>query len=591
MEDKVLNNMEHEMPKYDPTIETFTAPESDKWPVSEIIRLLRFYAGHRCLWDVEHEDNNNRRMRHAALVDITAAMGGHLTKDQVVQKINIIRATYRYEKKRIKQRMKLGMGSKTKLKWFALADAFLRNVPKKGQKGEEARNSDSDLEDAVVFTINPETLGPLLPHKALGKGENNLVAGELPCQLKMENFSDDNEFNEGHEESDLRSEEAIKPKLEQVEENLQQQLQILKEEKLNDSEIKKEFPKAKQWTLETSLEFINLLKQYPIVCSTHTSESWKSSTNFPLQTIAQEMQWPLESIEKRWHILKETVTKEREKISQDPTYQPPYKWWQETEMLWEKPREIKPETIYLDEMKSPPRNHTDHEEDDYEDYEKRFENPLPSVAPMSNMNESLMSSLFREDFSMESATNSSYPIEMETEKKMPCNKNVMEDDLLEGKWSLKHSVKFLRLYGVHRCLWDLKDPDYRSRALRNAAIEDIAASMGHGLTAAYVAKKIKIFRITYMQQRKRILETTRRGERPEILLKWFPLADSFLRPHIGLRSIKADVEEVVPQFDFQYVYANLNLIDPGLLNDFRGKGTQNAIDIGNNENEQSSNGE
>uniref|UniRef100_T1PAH3 Alcohol dehydrogenase transcription factor n=1 Tax=Musca domestica TaxID=7370 RepID=T1PAH3_MUSDO len=276
----------------------------------------------------------------------------------------------------------------------------------------------------------------------------------------------------------------------------------------------------------------------------------------------------------------------------DPLYQPPYKWWKETEMLWETPEDIKPETIYLDEMKSPLNNDTDHEdagEEDDEDYEKRFENPLPSVAPMSNMNEALMSSLFRDDFSMESNTNSSFPQEMEEEKEKMSNKNVLEDDLLEGKWSLKHSVKFLRLYGVHRCLWDLNDRDYRSRPLRNAAIEDIAASMGHGLTPAYVAKKIKIFRITYMQQRKRILEATQRGENPEILLKWFPLADSFLRPHIGLRSIKSDVVEAIPQFDFQYVYANLNLIDPSLLNDFRGKGTQNAIDIGDVHNGQSSN--
>ncbi|XP_073821628.1 uncharacterized protein isoform X2 [Musca autumnalis] len=587
------------------------AAENDKWPVSEIIRLLRFYASHRCLWDIRNEDNHNRKMRHAALVDIAAAMGGDITKEQVVQKINIIRATYRYEKKRIKQRMKMGMGTKTKLKWFALADAFLRNVPKKGHRREEAHNSDTDLEDNVVFTINPETLGPLLATNALENKANSEEATDLPCQPKLEYISEDSESNQGHwhDESGhgMATEEFLKPKLEEVEENLQQQLKMFKEEKQSEPEMKNEeiskfeennlekkyVIQEKQWTLESSLQFIKLLKEHPILCS-NTKEMWMESGNVALELVAQEMQWPIRSIEKRWHILRHTVAEEREKILKDPQYKPPYKWWSEASMLWESPMEIKPETIYLDENQSRNANSSD-QETDYdadEDYEKRFENPLPSVAPMSNMNEALMSTIFRDDFSMESNTNQSFPTETETEQtEKSIHKAPLEDDLLEGKWSLKHSVKFLRLYGVHRCLWDLNDSDYRSRPMRNAAIEDIAASMGHGLTAAYVAKKIKIFRITYMQQRKRILEATKRGERPAILLKWFPLADSFLRPHIGLRSIKSDVKEAVPQFDFQYVYANLNLIDPSLLNDFRGKGTQNAIDIGNGDNDQWSNAE
>lgn len=108
----------------------------EKWPLSQLIRLLRLYGAHRCLWDVTCEDNRNRKMRHAALVDVTAALNNGMSKEQVAQKFNILRATYRYEKKRIKQRIRRGLGARTKLKWFALADAFLRKVPKKGHKDE-----------------------------------------------------------------------------------------------------------------------------------------------------------------------------------------------------------------------------------------------------------------------------------------------------------------------------------------------------------------------------------------------------------------------------------------------------------------------
>lgn len=94
------------------------------------MRLLRLYGAHHCLWDTRHPDNRNRKLRKAALIDITTAMGEGSTCAQVLQKINVLRATYRYEKRRIKQRIRRGIGAKTKLKWFALADSFLRNVPR-----------------------------------------------------------------------------------------------------------------------------------------------------------------------------------------------------------------------------------------------------------------------------------------------------------------------------------------------------------------------------------------------------------------------------------------------------------------------------
>uniref|UniRef100_A0A1I8P7X7 MADF domain-containing protein n=1 Tax=Stomoxys calcitrans TaxID=35570 RepID=A0A1I8P7X7_STOCA len=569
---------------------TETDLEVDRWPVSQIMRLLRFYAAHRCLWDVDCADNHNRKMRHAALVDITAAMGDDMTKEQIVQKINVVRATYRYERKRIKQRIKRGMGAKTKLKWFALADAFLRKVPKKGRKAEDPQNSDSDLEDAVIFTINPETLGPLLKKDATQEIKNREEIKEFRSYIHSES-ADCDAIPKTEKERDgdtnfsigvISSETFENPNSEDIENNLQKQLNTLNKSPLCSKDhydlarLLKQEPnlETKIWTLETTIQFLHLMKSHPILLGDnmgHIEESHKLA----LQTIANEMARSYKSIEKRWLIFKKTVEEEKQKILNNPIYVPRYKWWQEAATIMQSLPQLKTESIYLEEKSE--------SENDEGEYASRFENPIPSVAPLSNMNEA-MASLFHDDFSLSSNSNSEQTLVNDASNSSKIVWKGLEDDLLEGKWSLKHSVKFLRLYGVHRCLWDLNDPDYRSRPLRNAAIEDIAASMGHNLTPSYVAKKIKIFRITYMQQRKRILEATQRGETQEILLKWFPLADSFLRPHIGLRSIKSDAKEI-PQFDFQYVYANLNLIDPALLNDFRGKGTQNAIDIGDNEDE------
>lgn len=316
---------------------------------------------------------------------------------------------------------------------------------------------------------------------------------------------------------------------------------------------------ARVWNSKDSMQFIEQLKKHSALWKPSSYNS--SEVSVALGEICKELNFSHAKILQKLKIFHQTCAEELDKIAQDSNYTPLIPWWGQVESFIQpqpefEVRDVKEEEIDTEEM---------------EETQWDYANPLPSVAPPSVMPPSVqqaMNDLFysNDEENYDDAEDANLTDKSGKPFKMIWNG--LEEDLLEGKWSLKHSVKFLRLYGAHRCLWDLTDPNYRSREMRQVAIKDIAASMGYGLNADYVAKKIKIFRITYMQHRKRMLSCWKQGKNPDIQLRWFPLADSFLRPHIGLRSIKKTDDEM-PQFDYQYVYANLNLIDPSLLTDFR----------------------
>ncbi|CAD6997507.1 unnamed protein product [Ceratitis capitata] len=525
---------------------------SNKWSVQQLMRLLRLYGAHQCLWDTRHPDNRNRKLRKAALIDIAAALGEDNTCAQVLHKINVLRATYRYEKRRIKQRIRRGIGAKTKLKWFALADHFLRNVPRseKNKKKEDV-DSDSNLEDTIVFTIDPETLISLEETNDTVENEN----WNIKVEPKEESKSVANSI-------DLDTASPYRNKTEEGATNV-------KESIVNEK---------RTWTTHESLQFVFLLRSYPLLWQLNTNdpemvEEKSSQQVMALEEISHTMQLPKERLRKRLATFLDTFQLEMVKIKENSEYKPNVVWWPMVQEYLDTPK-LPPIDVYenvkmdrlsaaINEMEQldtschvAPLSHSS--------ADQQFK---ALVSPVVSQVGTPQPSANNEDSnSMSDAYYGEQPNYANPPMKLIWNG--LEDDLLEGKWSLKHSVKFLRLYGAHRCLWDLNDPDYRSREMRTAAIEDIAAAMGYGLDAEYVAKKIKIFRITYMQHRKRMLEAIKQNRAPDIQLRWFPLADSFLRPHIGLRSIK-EQEREMPQFNFQYVYANLNLIDPALLADLK----------------------
>lgn len=534
------------------------------------------------------------------MIDIKEAMGNGMTMEQLSQKINVIRSTYRYEKRRIKERIKAGQGARTKLKWFALADAFLRSV---------GNDHDSDLEDAVVFTIDPETLiEDLVPENqnyiSIGPGEllpsseiNNVYQKneeinrilerrtikdwfsgvkvsscepslpilkayqEQDCLWNVKNPG----FHDKHERN--RALKIIGKSLKEQLDSKKVELKLKEIHFLFKKEMKKEhvsrgkwfkvagqflgpyfasklqiknpesFRKSRRkWKTKDTLKFVELLRRNPCLWGVNGNQTSDQVITIAILAIVNEMKWPEEKIRRQIQILNSTYTKEKYKIQKLPSYTPNLVWFSTVDSFMSPPPMSPAHSIKSEAFDFP-------DNDNYEASLAKPEPPLPRIS--------------KDDIKWTPPGN----------------------DLLDGKWSLKQSVKFLRLYGAHRCLWDLKDPDYRNKLLRDAALEDIASYMGHGLDAKFVDKKVKIFRITYMQERKRLVDLLKENKEPEIQLKWFPLADCFLRPHIGLRAFK-ETDPELPQFDYQYVYSNLNLIDPELLNSFEGKGSQNFIKIG-----------
>lgn len=116
-----------------------------------------------------------------------------------------------------------------------------------------------------------------------------------------------------------------------------------------------------------------------------------------------------------------------------------------------------------------------------------------------------------------------------------------EDDLQNShepwKWKSKQSIKFLKSYREHKCLWDSNGATYKDRIKRGRAIKAIARGIGGGISEKQVVRKINALRSTYRLERRKLAEAYCKGDKQQSRLKWYPLADSFLRPfcHLKLR--------------------------------------------------------
>lgn len=101
------------------------------------------------------------------------------------------------------------------------------------------------------------------------------------------------------------------------------------------------------------------------------------------------------------------------------------------------------------------------------------------------------------------------------------------------KWGTKLTIKFLKKYREHRCLWDFNDPDYKNRVERTKALQDIVTCMAlNNFDIRSANVKIKALRSTYLHEKRKIRKSSKTGVVYKPKLAWYPLADSFLRNYV-----------------------------------------------------------
>lgn len=94
------------------------------------------------------------------------------------------------------------------------------------------------------------------------------------------------------------------------------------------------------------------------------------------------------------------------------------------------------------------------------------------------------------------------------------------------RWSKEDTLKFVKLYRKHECLWNVTKTAYRNRNIRQKAINNIMHEMGReGFKAKEIRQKIQNIRSTYNQEllkiRKSIRTETCSDDVYKPALKWF----------------------------------------------------------------------
>lgn len=116
------------------------------------------------------------------------------------------------------------------------------------------------------------------------------------------------------------------------------------------------------------------------------------------------------------------------------------------------------------------------------------------------------------------------------------------------KWSETETLKFVELYRIHECLWNIHSPDYKNKVMKRTAQQDIVFKMAmENFGAEEVKQKIKNLRSTYNQeitkiQKSKILESNSLNVYVPTI-KWFVIMDGFLKNMKRQRSTEDNLEK------------------------------------------------
>lgn len=102
------------------------------------------------------------------------------------------------------------------------------------------------------------------------------------------------------------------------------------------------------------------------------------------------------------------------------------------------------------------------------------------------------------------------------------------------KWSESDTSKLIELYHMHPCIWMISSVEYKNKAKRQEAYNEIVNNMNkEGFGVPELKQKIKNLRCTYHQEVMKIKKSRRSGAGAADIyvpqLKWFSHMDSFMK--------------------------------------------------------------
>lgn len=112
----------------------------------------------------------------------------------------------------------------------------------------------------------------------------------------------------------------------------------------------------------------------------------------------------------------------------------------------------------------------------------------------------------------------------------------------------RETVRFVELYENEPVLWNPQDLKYHKREARDAAASRIASQLGiEHFTAKHVVIKFKNLRSSYLQEVKKIKESSKSGCSSDDVyipkVAWFPIMDRFLHSHVKSRKTHSNMVE------------------------------------------------
>ncbi|KAL1487882.1 hypothetical protein ABEB36_015267 [Hypothenemus hampei] len=112
----------------------------------------------------------------------------------------------------------------------------------------------------------------------------------------------------------------------------------------------------------------------------------------------------------------------------------------------------------------------------------------------------------------------------------------------------RDTIRFVQLYENELVLWNPQDPKYHKKDARDAAAQRVATELNIvNFTSKHVIMKFKNLRSSYLQEKKKIKESTKSGCStdnvyvPKVI--WFPIIDRFLKAHVKSRQTHSNLNE------------------------------------------------